>query len=30
MAAYVIVQIEVTDPETFETYRLQVQSVFEL
>jgi uncharacterized protein (DUF1330 family) len=24
MAAYIIVQVEVTDPETFETYRAQV------
>ncbi len=29
MAAYVIVQIEVTDPETFETYRQQVPAIIE-
>ena len=29
MTAYVIVQIEVTDPETFETYRAQVPATLE-
>ena len=29
MAAYVIAQIEVTDPEAFEAYRQQVPSVIE-
>ena len=29
MAAYVIVQIEVTDPETFAAYRQQVPAVIE-
>ena len=29
MAAYIIVQIEVTDPETFETYRQQVPAIIE-
>ena len=29
MAAYVIVQIDITDPETFETYRAQVPPVLE-
>ena len=29
MAAYVIVQIEITDPETFETYRAQVPPILE-
>ena len=29
MTAYVIVQIEVTDPETFETYRAQVPPTLE-
>ncbi len=29
MTAYVIVQIEVTDPETFETYRAQVPPTIE-
>ena len=29
MAAYIIVQINVTDPETFETYREQVPATLE-
>ena len=29
MAAYIIVQIEVTDPEIFETYRQQVPAIIE-
>ncbi len=29
MAAYIIVQIDVTDPETFETYRAQVPATLE-
>ena len=29
MPAYVITQIEITDPETFETYRAQVPPVLE-
>ena len=29
MAAYIIVHIEVTDPETFETYRQQVPAIIE-
>ena len=29
MAAYVITQIKITDPETFETYRAQVPPVLE-
>ena len=29
MAAYAIIQIEITDPETFETYRAQVPPVLE-
>ena len=29
MAAYIIVQIEVTDPKTFETYRAQVPLTIE-
>ncbi|MCH7831947.1 MAG: DUF1330 domain-containing protein [Proteobacteria bacterium] len=29
MAAYIVVQIEITDPETFETYRAQVPATLE-
>ena len=29
MAAYIIVQLEITDPETFETYRAQVPATLE-
>ena len=29
MAAYIIVQIDITDPETFETYRAQVPPILE-
>ncbi|MCH7936317.1 MAG: DUF1330 domain-containing protein [Proteobacteria bacterium] len=29
MAAYVVAQIEITDPETFETYRAQVPPILE-
>ena len=29
MAAYIIVQVDVTDPETFETYRAQVPATLE-
>ena len=29
MAAYIVIQIEITDPETFETYRAQVPATLE-
>ena len=29
MAAYIVTQIEITDPETFETYRAQVPPILE-
>ncbi|MAF95781.1 MAG: D-fructose-6-phosphate amidotransferase [Rhodospirillaceae bacterium] len=29
MAAYIVVQLEITDPETFETYRAQVPATLE-
>ena len=29
MAAYIVAQIEITDPETFETYRAQVPPILE-
>lgn len=29
MAAYIVVQIEITDPETYDTYRIQVAPILE-
>ena len=29
MVAYIVTQIEITDPETFETYRAQVPPILE-